>query len=368
MAWAQATTGWEYRSDEPSHPRAWIQVSPDRTRHVLTENHGEHHMGAESVVIVPDRPVAGVTRFHTTNGQARFDPNSRWLIIEGVIGFVAVRLDDGAVAHYQDPAGAFIGSWSVSAETLEWRQGRTEADRRDVRSIPLDEIRGRWQPGLGPFADGEFQPHRPFVDRWDEWSASGGRDEALGALPSVDAEAEGAFTVKGNRSSGLLAFTVVITTAVVAGLVIGALSGEGAWTDTGNLFLIILAMIGLAPGLVVAESLVRHPRWIHFGSDSIVIRQMIGERHVPVRKITDIKSLHFTGSSFRFPLHVMVIFLRDDKPVRIDSDMVERNSVRDVVTLQRIERRVRRLYQRPGAWIATDRRYPELSELIKQTR
>ena len=112
----------------------------------------------------------------------------------------------------------------------------------------------------------------------------------------------------------------------------------------------------------------RHPRWIHFGTDSIVIRQMLGERKVPTRRITEIKSLHFTGSSFRFPLHVMVIFLGDQKPIRIDSDMVERTSVRDVMSLQKIERRVRRLYQRPGTWKATNRRYPELTELIKQTR
>ena len=86
MGWARSDGGWEFRSDDPRAPRAWIEMSPDRSRSVVIENHGEHHMGAESIVIVPDRPIAGVTRFHTTNGPAQLDPTGRWLIVEGVIG------------------------------------------------------------------------------------------------------------------------------------------------------------------------------------------------------------------------------------------------------------------------------------------
>ncbi len=48
--------------------------------------------------------------------------------------------------------------------------------------------------------------------------------------------------------------------------------------------------------------------------------------------------------------------------VRLDA------STRDVVSLKKIERRVRRLYQRPGMWKATDRRHSELADLLEQAR
>ncbi len=368
MGWAFAASGWEFRSTDPATPRAWIQVSPDRSRHVVVENHGEHHMGAESVVIVPDRAVAGVSRFHTTNGQARFDPNGRWLIIEGVVGFVAVRLDDGSVAHYQDPDGAFIGAWTISGGVLEWKQSRTSSSHTESRSVPLDEIRARWQPGLGPFADGSFQPDVKFVATWDRWAATGKRESAMLPLPAFDRAEDGAFTVQGNRSAGLLALAVVVTIAVVAGLVVGALSRGGVGSDMQTLFIALIALIGLAPGLAVAESLVRHPRWVHFGTDAVVVRQVIGERRRSVRQITEIKSIQYEGSSFRFPVHVMVIFFSDAKPIRLDSDMIARSHVRDVATMERLELRVRQLYGRPGTWKVVDRRYPELVELTKQAR
>lgn len=325
-------------------------------------------MGAESVVVVPDRAVAGVTRFHTTNGQARFDPNGRWLIIEGVVGFVAVRLDDGSVAHYQDPDGAFIRGWAISGGVLEWKQSRTDSSHTESKSVPLDEIRARWHPGLGPFSDGAFQPDASFVGKWDLWVSSGSRESTMLPLPAFDRELEGAFTVPGNRSAGLLAGAVVVTIAVVAGLVVGALSRGGVGSDVQNLFIALLALIGLAPGLAVAESLVRHPRWVHFGTDVIVVRQVIGERRRSVRRITEIKSTQYEGNSFRFPVHVMVIFFSDAKPLRLDSDMIARDHVRDVATMERLELRIRQLYDQPGTWKVVDRRYPDLVELTKQAR
>ena len=365
MGWERNEGGWEYRSDDPRALRAWVITSPDRSRYVVMENHGEHHMGAESVVIVPDRLVAGIGRFHTTNGRARFDPNGRWLIIEGVVGFVALNLDDGSVAHYADPTGAYVGSWSITAGVLEWKQGRSGSEMREQFACPLDEIRVRWNPGLGRFSDGTFQPDGAFVTKWDRWASSGDRAKAMLPIPSLEDEVEGAFTVDGNRPAGLLALAVVVTISVVAGLVIGSLSRGGMGSDSLNIFLSLIALIGLAPGLVVAETLVRHPRWIHFGSDSIVVRQVVGERRRDTSKITEIRSVQFTGSSFRFPLHVIVILFSDDKPLRIDSDMLARRNVRDVATIESLERRIRQLYSQPGSWKVTNRRYPDLVEITK---
>ena len=201
MGWARSDGGWEFRSDDQRALRAWIEMSPDRSRSVVIENHGEHHMGAESIVIVPDRPIAGVTRFHTTNGQAQFDPTGRWLIVEGVIGFVAVNLQSGSIAHYTDASGAYIGSWSIAGGVLEWKQVRPGTTSGEVKSLPLDEITARWQPGLGLFSDGTFQPDEKFVAKWDKWANSGSRSTAMLPLPTIDREVDGAFTVSGNRSA-----------------------------------------------------------------------------------------------------------------------------------------------------------------------
>jgi len=207
-----------------------------------------------------DCPIAGVSRFHTTNGQATFDPSGRWLIIEGVIGFVAVNLIDVSVAHYESHDGGLIGNWSISGGVLEWKQMRAGSATREVKSCPLDELRARWQPGLGPFANGTFQPDLAFVQKWDRWNTSGGRAKAMHPLPTIDAETECAFTVDGNRAAGLLALAVVLTVAVVAGVIIATLSRRGIGSDSSIVFLALVAMIGLAPGLAVAEAWVRHPR------------------------------------------------------------------------------------------------------------
>ena len=320
-------------------------------------------MGAESVVLIPDSPIAGVTRFHTTNGQARFDPSGHWLIIEGVVGFVAVNLVDGSIAHYQGVDGGLIGAWSIVGGVLEWKQVRPGSSTREVNSCPLDEIRARWQPGFGPFADGIFQPDDAFVRKWDRWSNDGDRDRVMLPLPALGGEMDGGFTVDGNRSAGMLALAVVVTIAVVAGLVIGSLSRGGIGSDMSNLFIALLAMIGLAPGLIVAETLVRHPRWIHFGSDHVVVRQVFGDRRIAAPNITAIRSVQFVGNSFRFPLHVMVILVDDERALRIDSDMLDRTNVRDVASMESVERRVRQLYGHPGTWRVATRRDPDLVEI-----
>lgn len=365
MGWLNEDGRWRFRSDDPRAPRAWVEASPDRSRLVVLENHGEHHPGAESIVIVPDRPIAGVSRFHTTNGAATIDPTGTWLIIEGVIGFVAHNLSDGTTAHYEPDTGALIAGWSLQGGVLEWKEVRAGSATREVKSCALDEIRARWAPGLGRFSEGVFQPDDAFTAKWDRWSQGGGRAKALLPLPKLDREREGAFTIDGNRSAGLLAFGVVITTAVIAGLMVGVLSGAGLGSDLFNLFVALVAMIGLAPGLLVAEAWVRHPRWIHFGSDTIVVRRVLGEKRCAVSQIADIRSLQYAGTSFRFPLHVMVIFFKDSPPLRIDSDMLVRSGVRDVETMASVERRVRQMYEMHGTWTVAHRRYPELSELVK---
>ena len=96
-----------------------------------------------------------------------------------------------------------------------------------------------------------------------------------------------------------------------------------------------------------------------------MVRQLIGERRRAASKITEIRSVQYTGNSFRFPVHVMLIFFRDAKPLRIDSDMVARSGTRDMASMERTERRVRQLYEQTGSWKLVHKRYPELSELSK---
>jgi hypothetical protein len=368
MGWDVLKSGWEFTSDDPRAPVARIEMSSDHLRSVVIENHGEHNIGAESIVIVPDRPVAGVSRFHTTNGEARFDPNGRWLIIEGVIGFVAVNQVDGSVANYVDPAGAFIGSWSIVGGELAWREVRAGSRGAVKKSILLDEIRARWSPGLGQFSDGVFQPQRSFIERWDEWDRSGNRAMTMLPLPSFDRAVNGAFTAIGNKSAALLALTVVVTVAVIAGVMIGLFSKQGFDSDATNVFLALIAMIGLAPGLVVAESLVRHPRWVHFASDTIVVQQVVGQKRYKVSNIREIKSVHYLGTTFRFPMHVMEIFFTDGQVLRLDSGMLDRTDVRDARSMEGVDRRVRRLYEKSGSWNVVHRRYPELAQLLKAAR
>ena len=367
MGWSRATDSWEFRSDEPRHPRAWIEVTADRSRHVVIENHGEHLPGAESVVVVPDRPIGGVSRFLTTNGQALFDPNGRWLIIEGVKGFVALNLQDDSVSHFSVPEGSLIGSWSIAGGVLEWKQVRFDSSNQEVRSLALDEIGIRWEPGLGPFSDGEFQPDEPVVGDWDEWDSSGDRANAMLPLPSLVEEVSGAFTVNGNRGAAILAFAAVVTSAVIVGLVIGGFSQGGFGSDLNNLLAALMAMLGLAPGLVLAESLVRFPRWIHFGSDLIVVQQIAGEKRRQVSRITEIRSVRYLGSKLRLPVYIVMIYFSDGQPLRIDSDMLGRSRMRDVEPAQDFESRLRDFYGYPGTCKVTKRWYPDVGELLESS-
>ena len=368
MGWSRATDSWEFRSDEPRVVRAWIEVTDDRSRHVVIENHGEHSPGAESIVVVPDRPVGGVKRFLTTNGQALFDPNGRWLIVEGVKGFVAHNLQDESVSHFADPDGALIGSWSIAGGVLEWKQARPDSSHHEVRSLALDEIGIRWEQGLGPFSNGVFQPDEPFAGDWDEWHSSGDRADTMLPLPSFAEEVSGAFTVNGNRSAALLALAAVVTSAVIVGLVIGAFARGGFGSDLYNLLAALMAMLGLAPGLVLAESLVRFPRWIHFGSDLIVVQQIIGEKRRQVSSIKEIRSVRYLGSPVRLPVYIVMIYFSDYKPLRIDSDMLGRRRMRDVQAAQEFESRLRDFYNLPGICKVTKRWYPDIGELLGESR
>lgn len=139
-------------------------------------------MGAESVVVVPDRPLAGIRRFQTTNGAAAFDDSGRWLVIGGVIGFVILDLIDESARHHCMEPGHVLSRLRVGEGRVTW--SRIDVQRRDrtERSVALADD-GALPTGLGPFADGDFRPHPPFVEWWEGWMSSGRRDAELAPLP-----------------------------------------------------------------------------------------------------------------------------------------------------------------------------------------
>ncbi len=59
----------------------------------------------------------------------------------------------------------------------------------------------------------------------------------------------------------------------------------------------------------------------------------------------------------------MVVLFENDKPLRIDSDMIARGKVRDMSAMESVERRVRQLYSQPGAWRVTHQHSPDLAEI-----
>jgi hypothetical protein len=58
---------------------------------VTVRNYRERQPGAETIDLCLSRPVAGCSVFHTTNGQARFNPSGARLLLHDF--FVIIVID-----------------------------------------------------------------------------------------------------------------------------------------------------------------------------------------------------------------------------------------------------------------------------------
>jgi hypothetical protein len=124
---------------------------------VRVEDHGEHHVGCATIEIVTPVPIAGATRFRTTNGGAYWSEATGHLVIHDAS--VILRYHPGAkqVEHYRGPYGWYISS--VTEDESGYRLSLYDGSGRSKQMhLPFT---GSFEPGAGDVTAGVFPSAYP---------------------------------------------------------------------------------------------------------------------------------------------------------------------------------------------------------------
>jgi hypothetical protein len=128
---------------------------------VTIETHVEHHMGASTVYFYLSRPIAGVTRFQTTNGEAFFTPDGRGLILHDACMILFYDLNTDEVFNLEPPPERYFTRVRIEQEALLGDLYGRLSGGKPFDPIPLAELKSRFNQGLGPVDRGLFPSAYP---------------------------------------------------------------------------------------------------------------------------------------------------------------------------------------------------------------
>lgn len=133
---------------------------------VVIEDYGEHHMGAETVHFVPNRPLHGRSRFRTTNGHAALSADGRFLLIQDPNLLLLFDLTANEACHRRSPqTHIFLQAEFKQAGLVVRTLELSSRQRESERPLPPAQALAEWHPGLGPAEnEGELPsayPSRP---------------------------------------------------------------------------------------------------------------------------------------------------------------------------------------------------------------
>lgn len=125
---------------------------------IVLEHHHEHHMGAETVELVPSAPLHGVHRFRTTNGWAFYDASTDRVFLYDACLILEVDPHTLLCRHCSPPEPWYISEFSRNGDNfrLSLYDG---SGGRDEQQIPFHQI--SWLEGLGAAISGRFPSAYP---------------------------------------------------------------------------------------------------------------------------------------------------------------------------------------------------------------
>ncbi len=82
---------------------------------------GEHHMGAISINFVLDKKFRGVNKIRTTNGEAKFDKKSPYLIIYDTLMILIFDYNKNEVYHVFHGKGNYISKVTLNSGILSYQ-------------------------------------------------------------------------------------------------------------------------------------------------------------------------------------------------------------------------------------------------------
>ena len=130
---------------------------------IAVEDHGEHHMSSWTKIFVPSQPIAGVSRFQTTNGHAFFSPDGNKLIIHDRCVIVLVDLIADEVMNYQPPKKWYLSNVGIEADSLRFELDMPGGQTKHEKTVTIEmaNIESEFTPGLGSASDGRFPSAYP---------------------------------------------------------------------------------------------------------------------------------------------------------------------------------------------------------------
>ena len=128
---------------------------------VTVETHAEHHMGANSVFIIPSRPIGNVSRFQTTNGDAFFTPDGNRLVIYDACVILVTDLVTGDVYNCEPPRKWYFTDVRIEYQSLLSDLYDGNGHRKTNTPIPLIDIASKFTRGFGRVDAGRFPSAYP---------------------------------------------------------------------------------------------------------------------------------------------------------------------------------------------------------------
>jgi hypothetical protein len=117
------------------------------------EDYGEHHMGCPHIEIVPPVPLAGVSRFFTTNGRAYYSAATESVVIYDANVILKFDLKSDEVAHVERPAKWYFAG--VEEDETGYRLRLYDSGSKHAeRHVPFASA--DFRPGFGPVKRGVF--------------------------------------------------------------------------------------------------------------------------------------------------------------------------------------------------------------------
>lgn len=123
---------------------------------VTIENLAEHHMGAGTVCFQMSRPILGITRFQTTNGQAFFTPDGTGLLFHDACVILFYDLVKDEVFNFEPPPERYFTRVRIEQDALLGDLYGRLSRGKPFDPIPLAELKARFNQGFGPVNRGLF--------------------------------------------------------------------------------------------------------------------------------------------------------------------------------------------------------------------
>lgn len=134
-------------------PYETIKIESPSGFYVEVERYEEHHMGAETVELIPSAELYGVNRFRTTNGSAFYDAATEHVFLYDSCLILEVDPRTLICRHCNRPEGWYISDFSHEGDKFCFRL-YDGSGGHDEREIAYDEI--PWLEGLSFACAGRF--------------------------------------------------------------------------------------------------------------------------------------------------------------------------------------------------------------------